>query len=247
VAEKLAPVVDDLSEALSIAPCFVDPAVGKFGLENTLLAVGSKFIEVVAPVEPNTAAGRFLERRGGDGGYMVICQSPTLQEQAQLRQRAQQADVRIAYESDRSTWNIMQLHPADMGASFLEFDWDEEEDVTGNWHPAGGKAWKNKVNLDGAFEIVAVELQGSDPLGLARRWADIMALPLESLNGIPTVKLANAEIRFVADQDGRGDGLSALDFKVRNREHLLAKAEKRGVQVSGTQLTICGTRLNLTS
>ena len=74
-----------------------------------------------------------------------------------------------------------------------------------------------------------------------------MALPLESLNGIPTVKLANAEIRFVADQDGRGDGLSALDFKVRNREHLLAKAEKRGVQVSGTQLTICGTRLNLTS
>ena len=39
------------------AVCHRDPAVGKYGLENALLPVGTNFLEVVAPVEANTAAG----------------------------------------------------------------------------------------------------------------------------------------------------------------------------------------------
>ena len=88
VAEKLAPVVDDLTSILGIKSCYVDPGVGAFGLENNLMPIGKNFLEVVAPTQANTAGGRYLERRGGDGGYMVITQIDTLSEHQRLRQRA---------------------------------------------------------------------------------------------------------------------------------------------------------------
>ena len=75
VAKDLNPVIDDLTEVLGINRCFIDPGVRTFGLENTLMCVGRNFLEVVAPVEEGTAGGRYLNRRGGDGGYMVICQA----------------------------------------------------------------------------------------------------------------------------------------------------------------------------
>ena len=37
VAEQLAPVIDDLTAILGIHSCYVDPGVGKFGLENNLM------------------------------------------------------------------------------------------------------------------------------------------------------------------------------------------------------------------
>ncbi|HJP36842.1 MAG TPA: hypothetical protein QF901_12720, partial [Gammaproteobacteria bacterium] len=75
VAEKLQPVLDDLRGVLGLEVCFVDPEVDVFGLENSLVPIGTNFIEVVAPVKEGTAGGRYLERRQGDGGYMVITQA----------------------------------------------------------------------------------------------------------------------------------------------------------------------------
>jgi hypothetical protein len=51
--------------------------VGRFGLTNAVFAVGDTFVEVVAPTQPDTTAGRYLKRRGGDGGYMAIFRSGT--------------------------------------------------------------------------------------------------------------------------------------------------------------------------
>ncbi len=245
VADKLEPVIQDLSGIFSIPVCHIDEGVGKFGLQNSLLAVGTKFIEVVAPIQEKTAAGRFLERRQGDGGYMVICQVPGRDEQDMVRRNAAGNGVRVAYDSDRGDWHIMQLHPADMGAAFLEVEWDAEADMTGNWHPAGGKSWKQTVSTEVVSDIVAAELQGEDPQALAQRWAAVTGLQLEQVNGVPTISLANAKLRFVQARDGRGDGLGALDLRVADRARLLAQAESRGARVSDTQVIICGTRFNL--
>src|SRR5258708_2227746 len=68
VAEKLAPAIADFKAVLGLEVCFKDPEVAVFGLENSLMPVGSNFIEVVAPVKENTAARRYLKRRNGDGG-----------------------------------------------------------------------------------------------------------------------------------------------------------------------------------
>ena len=229
VAETLRPAVDDLARGLGIAPCFVDPHVAEFGLENTLLRVGSQFLEVVAPIRPDTAAGRQLARRGGDGGYMVICQADTLAEQAALRARAADLGVRVAFEVDRGTWNIMQLHPGDMGAAFLEVDWDEAADPVGNWHPAGGMGWQD---APGGGAIVAVTLQHADPDALAARWAAVLGLPVGRAGGAPTVTLANADLIFAPAEDGRGAGL--------------AGATLSGIDAN-LPATICGTRFTARS
>jgi hypothetical protein len=67
-------VISDFKEIFGLEVCFIDKGVAVFGLENSLMPVGNNFIEVVAPTKPDTAAGRYLKRRNGDGGYMVICQ-----------------------------------------------------------------------------------------------------------------------------------------------------------------------------
>ena len=68
VAARLAPVEQALTTVFDLTTCHRDPAVGQYGLENVLLPIGRQFLEVVAPTRDETAAGRFLARRGGDGG-----------------------------------------------------------------------------------------------------------------------------------------------------------------------------------
>ena len=141
VAAKLQPAVDDLKALLGVEVCHVDSIVHKFGVENALMAVDTNFIEVVAPIAEKTAAGRYLERRGGDGGYMVITQADNSEIQAACRARAEQMGVRVAWERQHETGHTMQLHPADTGGSFFEIDSDQSNDPIGNWMAAGGIGW----------------------------------------------------------------------------------------------------------
>ena len=67
-ARDLDAVAGELRERLSLAEPFADPGVGHFGLRNAVFALGDTFLEVVSPVQENTAAGRLIERRGGDCG-----------------------------------------------------------------------------------------------------------------------------------------------------------------------------------
>ena len=242
VAERLAPVIDDLTAILGIHSCYVDPGVGKFGLENNLMPVGRNFLEVVAPTEDNTAAGRYLERRNGDGGYMVITQIDTLEEHQRLRQRALDQGVRIAHEHSSDEWYLSQLHPRDMQAAFLELKWNPTADFNGFWNPVGGLGWEDKVNQNQTVDFIGVELQGSDPAALADHWANVTDLPVETDLADPVIRFNNATIRFVEDTDGRGPGLGGLDIRVANRQAILAEAKPRNCYVSDDQLIICGTR-----
>ena len=144
VARKLEPVIDDLTSILGINRCYVDPGVAAFGLENTLMPVGLNFLEVVAPVEDNTAGGRYLDRRQGDGGYMVITQADSRETQVKVRQNALDHGVRVAHEAEREEWFLCQLHPSDLKASFLEIDSDRYNDFEGFWHPVGGLGWRGR-------------------------------------------------------------------------------------------------------
>ncbi|OYU99157.1 MAG: hypothetical protein CFE45_13940 [Burkholderiales bacterium PBB5] len=74
VAPQLAPAVATVEAVLGLPVCYRDPNVAKFGLENALFALGSSFLEIVAPLPgvADTAAERFIARSGGQGGYMLI-------------------------------------------------------------------------------------------------------------------------------------------------------------------------------
>ena len=246
VARELDSTIDDLEQIFGIRRCFVDPGVGRFGLVNTLLPIGYNMLEVVAPVEDNTAAGRYLDRRHGDGGYMVICQADSKETQQTVRQRALDNDVRIAWEVERENWNICQIHPGDMRAAFFEIDWDQANDFTGNWEPAGGLQWQDKVDQSLTVDHRAVELQGPDPVSLAELWGKVAGLPVRREGATLHMALNNVDVRFVEAHDGRGYGLGGLDLAVTDRGRVLSAARSRGATVSDDEVvTVCGTRFRL--
>src|SRR3954471_9464936 len=80
VARSLERVERQLTSVLATEVCFRDPGVGKYGLHNALWALGGTFLEVVAPIRDGPAAGRYLDRRSGDGGYMCILDCDDLDE-----------------------------------------------------------------------------------------------------------------------------------------------------------------------
>ena len=244
VASDLDKTIDDLCAIFGVNSAHIDPGVIHFGLANNLLAFGNNFLEVVSPVRENTAAGRYLQRRKGDGGYMVICQTESLQNQQLARQRAAANAVRVAWESENENISICQFHPADMKAAFFELDWDKACDFSGHWDPVGGTGWEDSVKQDVTEGFIGVELQGSDPIALAERWSAVADLPLDSRGGI-SMNFANAYVCFVDETDGRGPGLSGIHLAVNNRETVLAIARERGCYVSDDRVDVCGVHFYL--
>ena len=78
VAPQLEPVIADIGAIMGLAVCHRDGNVAKYGLVNALLPVDTILLEVVAPFREGTAAGRFLDKTKGRGGYMAIfcCDDP---------------------------------------------------------------------------------------------------------------------------------------------------------------------------
>jgi hypothetical protein len=229
VARELRPVINDFSAVFGIEPCFVDPSVKVFGLENTLLPLGNQFLEVVAPIVDGTAGGRYLERRGGDGGYMVITQCD---EHAPRKAKVAELGVRIAFEfEDDGEYRCMQLHPRETGATFFEIDeqlGEHAHDIDGPWHPAG-KNWQRAKRTDTSLGITAAELQVDDPAATARRWGEIADTDvIIDGNGAPTLILDNASLRFVPVADGRGEGLGGIDVAVVSAAEVQRRAQERG-------------------
>ena len=241
VARELKPVEEHLNEVLGINVCFRDPGVGFFGLENALFPIGNQLLEVVAPVKEDTAGGRYLDRRGGDGGYMVITQCD---DHAPRRSRVEALGIRIAHQFDNEHFLNMQLHPKDTGATFFEIDeqlGEGADDIDGPWGPAGPD-WQRAKNTNRVDGILAAELQCDDPEAVAKKWSDIAEIPLvEELN----LELDNASLRFIPCSDGRPEGLGGLDLSAPGKLEILQTADSLGLQTGDSQVQICGMRLNL--
>jgi hypothetical protein len=169
VAADLDPVLEALDAELGLAVAHRDPAVATFGLVNAVLPVGSQFLEVVSPTRDGTAAGRQLERMGGDGGYMVICQTD---DQTPFRHRAEELGIRTAFEFTEEGYRGWQLHPGDTGGSFLEIDVQPAGEGD-PWMPAGA-GWQAAVRTDVVDGIRAVELEVPDPAATSARWRDLL-------------------------------------------------------------------------
>lgn len=244
LAHDLKKVREDIGAIFGLEVCYVDPAVGKYGLENFLMPIGNNFLEVVAPTREGTAGGRYLERRGGDGGYMVITQCADVKAR---RRHLADIGVRIVNELRSAESEGIQLHPRDTGGAIMSFDYNDGwEDPVGPWHPAGHD-WKPAVRTNVVSAMTAAELQCDDPMALATRWGSIMERPvLRDAHARPQLQLDDAVLRFVPATDGRGEGLGGLDLATRDRDHVLREAEKRGCpRLDADTVLVCGTRFRL--
>ena len=243
VAEKLAPVEREFAEVLGIEVGYRDPGVGHFGLENALMPIGNQLLEVVAPIQENTAGGRYLARRGGDGGYMVITQCDS---HPPRRARVEALGVRIVNQFDSGEFSNMQLHPKDTGGSFFEIDEQRGErahDLDGPWEPAGPN-WQDHRRLERVTGIRAAEVQCDAPDAVAARWSEISQIELSGADR-RTLPLDNAEVRFVPCADGRPEGLGGIDVACADAQAVLQVAEAQSARTGDSQVHLCGMRINL--
>jgi hypothetical protein len=180
---------------------FHDPGVGRFGLTNAVFAAGDTFVEVVAPVESGTTAGRYLERRGGDSGYMAIFQMPDL---AEARRRIADAGVRVVWTADLADIAGTHLHPKDVPGAIVSLDWADPPE---SWRWAGPE-WTGRAPPHSPGGVSGLTIEVADPVGAASRWASVLGLTCTDEGGAAAIVLADAgqDLRFVP-ASGRGEAI----------------------------------------
>lgn len=163
VARDLDAAVGELCERLGLTVCFRDPGVGVFGLHNALMTIGDQFLEVVSPLQDGTTAGRLLDKRGGDGGYMALFEVDDLD----AREAAlQQEGVRVVWSGDLPTIRGRHLHPADVGGAIVSLD---QPVPNGAWH-WGGPDWVAHADTSVVTGIAGVTIGARDPAAMRARW-----------------------------------------------------------------------------
>ena len=215
------PIVDSLCNLFDIKVSFNDPGVAHFGLENAVLPVGTDFLEVVSPVEENTTAGRYLDRRNGDGGYMVIIQ---VDDFLAAKQSVKENDITVVWESDHPEARAIHLHPKQMGGAILSLDWMDPKE---SWKWAGPN-WDKFVNTSLVNRFVGVEIQAENPEDMKNTWQSVLNLKGERVTG-NQINLDNTWIRFLEDEDGRGAGVSAFCLEANDNDKLFEKASDLGL------------------
>jgi hypothetical protein len=230
VAGELEPVETRLGEVLGLEVCYRDPGVAKYGLHNALFAIGGTFLEVVAPTQADTAAGRYLDRRRGDGGYMFILDCDDLDAR---RAHFQGLGVRIVEDlrsGDDALWSeAIHLHPRDTGGCLLSVDRHSGgEDMHGGYKWAG-PVWQAHDRSRTLKALIGAAIQSDDPEALAARWSALLQRAVVRREGAYEIPLDHGFARFVAMQDDRGEGLVAVHLAALDTAAVLATADRAGV------------------
>ena len=239
VTEDLVTVRDQLFFLLGLDTAYEDPDVALFGLRNFVATIGNTFLEVVSPVQDGTTAGRLLERRGGDGGYMVIVQ---VEDFDAARNRVRQHGIRTAWQHEDNRLRSMHLHPKDVPGALPSMDaMDKPEE----WYYAGPD-WRQRA-AKFATAIVAAQVQVLDPAYAAGRWAAAYGTDYTVRDGQLVIAIGDTEVRFAPVEDGRGEGLQAIDIATDDISGMLERAGELRLEHTDNRVIVCGTLINFVS
>ncbi len=227
MAAALEPAAAALRSALNLEEPFRDPGVGAFGLANVVFALGDCFVEVVSPIQPQTTAGRYLERNG-DGGYMAIFD---LEDLEGARERARELGVRVAWEIDLPDISTTHLHPADMRAAIVSLDRSEPY---GTWR-WGGPQWTGRIGTGAPGRLTGVTLAVADPAAVATRWGAVLGLEVSGETQ-PLLRLDGGEVHFETAPSERAEGLVEIALEL---PHELPGGQEVG-EIGGVRLRRVG-------
>ncbi len=240
IAHENAPVVAQLQTVFGLKEGHHDPGVDVFGLTNVVFPVGGEFLEVLEPHRPDASGARYLVRRGGDAGYMIILQDA---ESYEHRARLEAAGVRIvARNAPGSRYHFTHVHPADAAGVLLSIEsvegdagWREPKSA---W-PAAGEHWREQESEE-SLGIPWVAMQAKDPVAATERWSMLLNKPVSRAGEWLEITLDPGVIRFVEPIDADGGGVVAMGVRVRDPAAVLARARALGLPTTGAAVTICG-------
>ena len=207
VARDLPPVSEQLRAELGLGEPYADPSVGAFGLENAVYAIGDTFLEVVSPIQPETTAGRYLDKRG-DGGYMVIFQLADLDA---ARERAAALGVRVVWQADLPDISGTHLHPADTHGAIVSLD---RADPPGSWR-WGGPEWTEREGTGAPGQLRGVTVTVNDPEATAERWGELLGVDTAGAR----LELDGSYVQFEQAADER---LTEIHVEVPDRDETVA-------------------------
>ncbi|HEY0818014.1 MAG TPA: VOC family protein [Rhizobacter sp.] len=237
VAPELESAVEQVRRIFGIEVCHRDEAVAKYGLVNALFVFGHQFLEIVAPTREGTAAGRFLERGGGRGGYMAIFDT---HDPERRRSLVESLNVRIAHVMNAPGFHGIQLHPRDARATMLEFDRsDGNERLDGAYWPAGPH-WLQYQRLDRVAGIPWIDVETPDLNGLAVHWARIIDVTIGVDDDETVLRFDLGGVRF---RPGAPERLAAVHVEVNDPAAVLAAARSEGLVLEEGAFAFCGVRM----
>jgi hypothetical protein len=238
IAHQIAPVADQLGQVFGLQVGFRDPGVAVFGLKNVVMPVGGEFLEVLEPFRDDASGARYLARRGGDAGYMVILQDA---DALGHRARLEAAGVRVIARSPDRRYQYTHFHPGDCAGVLLSIDsvvgddgWREPKS---DWPPAGPD-WRDHESTK-SLGIASVTIQARDPLAAAERWSMLLGKPATRRDAALEIALDPGLIRFVEPVDADGTGVVGLGIRVDDPAGALARAGKLGLAEESV-VRICG-------
>ncbi|MHA7898541.1 MAG: hypothetical protein ACX94B_01675 [Henriciella sp.] len=225
--------IERLRHILALGPGFVDPGVNVFGLTNGVFALGDQFLEVVVPTEADTAAGRFITRTGGVGGYMAIFQTDNL---ARVRAHADAEKIRRVWDIDVEDISATHFHPADIGAAIVSVD---EARPASSWR-WGGPDWQGAAQ-PGA--IIGLDVMARDASALARRWGGLLeSAPNHLGQDVWVLETQNGRIRVVP---GDRDFLNTYTLAHPDPAGCLDRAREAGCHADETSFHFAGVQVSL--
>lgn len=168
ITHDLEAVTGRLRSELGLAPGFVDEGVGYFGLRNEVVAAGECFIEVLTPVRADSTGQRYLDRQGGESGYMALFQVASGDG---VRDRLGRLGLRIVWTGDLPGISGTHIDPRDLPGAIVSIDWADPPE---SWHWAG-PAWRGgspvaRGEAPGGT-ITSLRVAVPEPVDAAARWA----------------------------------------------------------------------------
>ena len=241
VSKERDSLVKDLCDLFQLEVAFYDPGIIHFGLENAVIPVGDTFLEVVSPVQENTTAGRFLETRKGDGGYMVIVQTDDLKRE---KLRVESEGIRIVWNADREEDGIhaqaIHLHPRDVGGAILSIDSMEPTEA---WLWASSSR-KKHIKTETSNFLNGVHIQSTNPESMMRSWEKALGKKGIYINNQFQINLNKSRVVFMEDLDGRGDGIESFEISVKDKKSVIKSAQDLGLFIDG-EINIGGVKFLL--
>ena len=215
-------LADKICDLFELKKTYTDPELTVFGLENVLIPFGDTFLELVTPVKENTSAERFLKKRGGDGGYMVIVDSRDLEKQ---RQRLETAKLDIVWYENRKSNGIhgqsLHLHPKQVGGAILSID---NMTPSSCWLWAGTE-WEKDINRSLVSHLSGVNISGPDPNNLLSNWEKALG-ERRSISG-NSIDLEGSNINFVMNTQSQSEYVSAFQINTFKRSYLEKRAASK--------------------